>query len=79
MGAEELRGIGITAQLHLAQLQPGPVRIQIGAPHKGQVHAQISVHSRAVDAYKDAVRHGRPSRRLCGTVETGLRMKHKSK
>lgn len=74
MGTEELCGIGIPAQLHLAQLQPGPVRIQIGTSHKGQVHAQISMHSRAVDAYKDAVRHGRPSRRLCGTIETGLRI-----
>lgn len=56
VGAEELSSVRIPTQLHLPQLQPGPVGVQVGAPHKGQVHAEIAMHSGAVDAYKNAVR-----------------------
>lgn len=34
VGPEELRCVCVAAQLHLAQLQPCPVGVQIGAPYK---------------------------------------------
>jgi len=73
VGSEELGRVRIAAQLHLAQLQPGPVGVQVGAAHEGQVHAQVAVHGGAVDANEDAVGDGGPSGRLGRAVEAGLR------
>lgn len=41
---EELGCIGIAAQLHVPQLKPGPVRVEIRRSHESYVHAQITMH-----------------------------------
>lgn len=56
--SKELRRLCIAAHLHLPQLDPCPVRVQIRRAHKRQMHAEVTVHSRAVDANKHAVRNG---------------------
>lgn len=69
---EELSGLGVAAQLHLTQLNPCPVYIQVRRSHKRQVHTQVTVHSGAINAYEHAIRNRRP-RRIFGTaIETRL-------
>jgi len=75
VGAEELRGVRVAAQLHLAELEPGPVGVQVGAAHEGQMHAQVAVHGRTVDANEDAIGNGGPGGSLGSAVEAGLRMR----
>ena len=64
--------IGIAADLHLTNLQPSPVRVQVGGPDERQMHAQIPMHGRAIDADEHAVRHRGPGGIFRSTVETGL-------
>lgn len=72
MRPEELSRVGVATQLHLPQLKPSPVGIQVGAAHEGQVNTQIAVHSRAIDANKDAIGDGGPSWCFGRAVEAGL-------
>lgn len=70
--AEELCSIGIAAQLHIAELQPGPVRVQVRRAHERYVDTEVAVHCRAVDANEHAVRYAGPRRILGPTVEACL-------
>ena len=35
-------GVGVAAELHLPQLEPGPVRVQLDGADERHVHAQTS-------------------------------------
>lgn len=72
---EELRGICVASQLHLANLCPGPVRVQVGGAHEGQMNAQTAMDRRAVDADEYTVRHGGPGWVLGIAVKAGLQDK----
>lgn len=76
-GAERRRGatygIGIPAELHVTQLLPRPVGVELCGAHEREVHAQAAVHRRAVQADEHSVRHRRPRRVLRVAVETYLR------
>lgn len=72
MLTEELGCIGITAQLHVPQLQPGPIGVQVCTSHKGDMHTEIAVHGRAINADEHAIGDTGPGRILGSTVEAGL-------
>ena len=40
VAAEEGAGLGIPSELHLPQLLPAPVRVQVGGADEGQVNTQ---------------------------------------
>ena len=70
--SEELGGTCVSADLHLSQLDPAPICVQICGPHKGQMNAQASVHGGAVDADEDTVRDSRPGGVFRSTIEACL-------
>ena len=70
---EEGDCIGVAAALHLADLLPRPVVVELRGPHERQVDAERAVDARAVDADEDAVRHRGPRGVLAAAVETYLR------
>lgn len=72
MLTEELGCIGITAQLHVPQLQPGPIGVQVCGSHEGDMHTEIAVHSRAIDADEHAIGDTGPGRILGPAVKAGL-------
>lgn len=76
---KELCRICISAQLHLPQLNPRPIRVQICWSHKCQMDAQISMNCWAINANKYTIRHRRPRRILCIAIKTCLQLKKKKK
>lgn len=78
MLSEELRRVRIAAQLHVPQLGPGPIRVQISRSDEGDVDTQVPVNGRAVYADEYAIGHAGPCRVLCSTVEACLEGSKKS-
>lgn len=70
---------GIASDLHLADLHPCPVGVQIGGPHEGQMHAQTPMHCRAIDTYENPIRHRGPGGIFRSAIETTLQQKIKIK
>lgn len=71
---EKLSCFSIATQLHLSQLDPRPIRVQICRSHKRQMHAQVPMYCWAIDAYKYTVRHRWPCRILCTAIEARLKV-----
>ena len=68
----ETHGVFVAAELHVADLQPRPLRVELGRPDERNVDAQVAVHRRTVDANENAERDARPRRVLGSAVETRL-------
>jgi len=66
--AEEGAGLSISSELHLSELLPAPVGVQVGGADEGQVDTQGPVNTTAVNADEDAVGDGGPGGVLCTTV-----------
>lgn len=64
--------VGVTPELHVPQLFPGPISVQLGGPHEAQVDAQSTVGRRALQTDEHAERHRRPCRILGPAVEAHL-------
>ena len=69
---EERDGVGVASALHLADLLPRPVVVELRGADEGEVDAERAVDARAVDADEDAVRHRGPRRVLAPAVEAYL-------
>lgn len=65
--------IDVPAKLHVPELFPCPVGVELRGSHEREVHAEAAVHGRAVQADEHSVRHRRPRRVLRVAVETYLR------
>ena len=61
--------LSLTSQLHLSQLLPRPVGVEVCGPDEGEVDAQRPVDPAAVDTNKDPVGYGRPGGILGAAVE----------
>lgn len=69
---KELSRICIAAQLHLSQLNPCPVCVQICWSHKCQMYAQIPMYSWAINTNEYTVRHRWPRRIFCTAIKACL-------
>lgn len=65
--------VDVSAELHVSELLPGPVGVELRRPHEREVHAEAAVYGWAVQADEHPVRHRRPRRVLRAAVETYLR------
>ena len=68
MATEEGSGLSISTKLHLPQLLPAPVGVQVGGPDEGQVDAQGPVYATTVNADEYPVGDGGPGGVLGATV-----------
>jgi hypothetical protein len=66
--------ICISSKLHLSQLKPSPVCIQLSRTNKRNMDTHTSVYSRAVNAYENAICHTCPCRVLGITIKARLKM-----
>jgi len=62
----------VSTQLHLSELLPCPIVVELGGADKCEVDTQTPVDATAIDADEDAVGDGRPSWILGITVEANL-------
>lgn len=69
---EELASLGISAQLHLPQLNPCPIRVQVRWAHERQMNPQISMDGWTINAYEYAVCDRRPGWIFRIAIETCL-------
>ena len=69
---EEGVGLGIPPQLHLPELLPAPVGVQVGGADEGEVYTHRPVYPTAVDADEDAVGNGGPGGVFGATVVARL-------
>lgn len=76
--SEKLGRICITAQLHLPQLNPCPVRIQICRTNKCQMNAQIPMDCWAINTDEHTIRHRWPGWIFCTAIKTCLQMERKT-
>lgn len=72
MLAEELGCVRITPKLHIAELQPGKVCIEVRRSHEGYMNAQVPVHGRAVDTNEDSIGDTGPCRVLGIAIKASL-------
>lgn len=69
----ETNRVGVSSELHVAQLRPCPIGVELGGAHERQMDAQAPVHRRAVEADEYAERDRRPRRALGPAVEADLK------
>lgn len=73
--SKELSRICVATQLHLPQLNPCPVRVQICGSNECQMNTQIPMHSWTIDANEHTVRYRWPRRILRTAIKTCLQTK----
>lgn len=65
--------VGIATHLHLSDLLPRPIRVQLRGPHKGQMYAQRAMNPAAIDANEDPVRDTGPRWVFSVAIEAHLK------
>ena len=71
-GVQVSYGVGVPSELHLPDLLPRPVGVELRGADEGQVDAERAVDAGAVDADEHAVRDRGPRRVLAPAVEAHL-------
>ena len=69
MAASLLLALNLTSELHLSQLLPGPVGVEVCGPDEGEVDSQRPVDTTAVDTNKDPVGYRSPGRILGAAIK----------
>lgn len=64
--------IGISSQLHVSQLQPCPIGVELSGTYKSQMDTEVSMNSRTIDAQEYAICNTGPRRILGIAVEACL-------
>ena len=70
-------GVAVPAELHLPDLLPRPVGVELRGADEGEVDAERAVDARAVDADEHAVRDRGPRGVLAPAVEAHLSRRNK--
>ena len=64
-----LAPLNLTSELHLSQLLPGPVGVEVCGPDEGKVDTQRSVDTATVDTNEDPVGYRSPGGILGATIK----------
>lgn len=65
--------ICVAAQLHLPQLYPCPISVQLRGPHKSQMYTQSSMDCGTVNADKNAISNRSPCWIFCIAIKAHLK------
>ena len=63
----------VASKLHLPELLPRPIVIQLCGSHKGEMDTKTAMNSAAIDANEDSVGDAGPCRVLALAVKANLR------
>lgn len=76
--AEKGRSIGVAAKLHLTELLPWPIVVQLGRLDESEMDAKATVDSGAIYTYENSVGHAGPCGIFRVAIEANLVCRHGS-